>query len=106
LVFCVTVRESDSKIFVTDRQPAFTGATREVNTAAAAAIVSPIFLIALSCEKGSPYDEIACGKDSAIVPTPLEAGHSGSRFVDNRERAAIWLSAGASAATRSPLPHL
>jgi hypothetical protein len=48
--FCVTVREPDSKIFVTDLHPAFAGATKEVNTAAAAAIVSPIFLMTLSSE--------------------------------------------------------
>ena len=80
LSFCVTVREPDSKIFVTDLQPAFAGATKEVNTAAAAAIVSPIFLMTLSSENvlRSP-----AGKITQSCRHHCETGHTGPRFVDH-----------------------
>jgi hypothetical protein len=79
-VFCVTVREPDSKIFVTDLQPAFAGAAKEVNTAAAAAIVSQIFLMTLSSENAlrSP-----AGNVTQSCRRRCEAGHTEPRFVDH-----------------------
>jgi hypothetical protein len=73
--FCVTVREPDSKIFVTDLHPAFAGATKEVNTAAAAAIVKPIFLMTLSSENvlRSP-----AGKITQSCRHHCETGHTGA----------------------------
>jgi len=85
-VFCVTVREPDSKIFVTDLQPAFAGATKEVNTAAAAAIVSPIFLMTLSSENvlRSP-----AGKITQSCRHHCENGHTGSQFVVHHGHVAV-----------------
>ena len=86
LSFCVTVREPDSKIFVTDLQPAFAGATKEVNTAAAAAIVSPIFLMTLSSENvlRSP-----AGKITQSCRHHCENGHTGPQFVDHHGHVAV-----------------
>ena len=85
-IFCVTVREPDSKIFVTDLQPAFAGATKEVNTAAAAAIVSPIFLMTLSSENvlRSP-----AGKITQSCRHHCENGHTGSQFVVHHGHVAV-----------------
>jgi hypothetical protein len=85
-IFCVTVREPDSKIFVTDLQPAFAGATKEVNTAAAAAIVSPIFLMTLSSENvlRSP-----AGKITQSCRHHCENGQTGSQFVVHHGHVAV-----------------
>jgi hypothetical protein len=88
-IFCVTVREPDSKIFVTDLQPAFAGATKEVNTAAAAAIVSPIFLMTLSSENvlRSPAGKItqSCRRRCEAGHTEFLSGHQGFALSKRRD---------------------